>query len=236
MKRSSARGTYEKLLKISKDNKTEPVLDCPAGEGMFSAMLVEAGFSDVKAAEYDVAKFKPKDIAITPCDLNKQLSFKTESFASIFCIDGLCEVDDVPNALREFCRILKTNGTIYISTANVLNLRSRLRYLLTGFYSKYKLPFDEQNGQSTHRILPYWELRYLLVRNGFSSIEIFTNRYKFSDVIFGIALYPFVLLALPFVFSSRKARERSRVIFSMLSPKILFGESLLIRTLKKPER
>ena len=80
--------------------------------------------------------------------------------------------------VAECRRVVRDDGWLVISTPNISSLRSRWRWLLTGFHNKCKTPLDETRPDPLHHInmLSFPKLRYLLHRNGFSIAEMRRGR------------------------------------------------------------
>lgn len=58
------------------------------------------------------------------------------SFDYIMCLNGIEHTENPSNAVREFHRMLKKEGKLYISLPNYLTIERRLRFLFTGSHSK----------------------------------------------------------------------------------------------------
>ena len=83
------------------------------------------------------------------------------SFDVVFCLavlDHLPEADRV-QAMREFYRVLKPGGTLYLDVPNRLALHWRLAFLVMRLLGMYP-------GGKIHFVLP-WEIRSLARRHGF---------------------------------------------------------------------
>jgi SAM-dependent methyltransferase len=65
------------------------------------------------------------------------LPYRDASFDLITCTEVIEHVEHYRRTFREIFRILKPGGTLVVTTPNVLNLRSRIRYLLFGFFSLF---------------------------------------------------------------------------------------------------
>jgi hypothetical protein len=126
-----------------------------------------------------------------------------------------------------------------LSTPNILNLASRLKYLLSGFYSLCPRPINEFSQVPVFdHISPvtYYQLRYMLHINGFEITQVETDLYRRSS----IALYPlWPLVRFHSLRTMRKEtdpqqREANREIRSiMASPTILLGRTLILVARKK---
>ncbi len=107
------------------------VLDCPAGKGPFSKMLLTHG-CDVVAADVYPEQFGLKDIHCDRVDLNDRLPYDDHSFDAVACLNGLQRVWARGRAVREFARVLRPGGTLVISFPNNSDIRRRLMFFLTG--------------------------------------------------------------------------------------------------------
>lgn len=213
------------------------ILDIPCGEGAFSKRLAENGFEVdsadcVEIVKYDEAKFR---IA----DMNRPLPYEDGVFDGVVCIDGIEHIEKPFDFIRECGRILKQGGFLIISTPNISALRSRWRYLLTGFHNKARVPLDETSPHPLHHItmvsLP--ELRYRLATNGFVVTQIRTNRVKSISWLY-VFLVPFAFVRTLVVFAREAHNETLKEIFRqvfrwMFSVPVLFGETLIVKAKRK---
>ena len=88
---------------------------------------------------------------IDTVDLNRQpLPYSDNRFALVTCIETIEHLENYREVIREIFRVLQPGGVAVFSTPNILNLRSRLRYLSSGFYNLFgPLAPDESDIHTT---------------------------------------------------------------------------------------
>jgi 2-polyprenyl-3-methyl-5-hydroxy-6-metoxy-1,4-benzoquinol methylase len=144
LKANTSKGTSRVILSLLEGQPIGRVLDAPAGEGAMSRLLAKRGH-DVIAFEIDEREFAAKEVSLVTGDMNRPLPFRNESFTYVVCMDGIEHLENPYLTIREFARILKRDGALFISTPNISAFRSRARYFLTGFHNKGKIPLQERN-------------------------------------------------------------------------------------------
>jgi ubiquinone/menaquinone biosynthesis C-methylase UbiE len=71
---------------------------------------------------------------IDTVDLNRQpLPYSDNRFALVTCVETIERLENYREVIREIYRVLQPGGAAVFWTPNILNLRSRLRYLSSGF-------------------------------------------------------------------------------------------------------
>jgi SAM-dependent methyltransferase len=236
LKVNTSKGTSGVILSMEGRPKGR-VLDAPVGEGAISRLLSKMGH-DVTAFDINEREFAAKEVPLVIGDMNRLLPFQDNFFDYIVCIDGIEHLENPYFAIREFARILKPGGELFISTPNISAFRSRARYLLTGFHNKGKIPFQERNPSTLHHInlMTFPEIRYGLHRFGLNLNVITMNRAKLAAWPYTF-LYPFVAIFTLFTFRHEKdsiQRKLNKEIFrQMLSWPVAMGETLVLSA-KKP--
>ena len=213
------------------------VLDIPCGEGAFTKRLLDFGLDVFSADRQKIIRIPQRRFLIA--DMNKRLPFADEIFDAVVCIDGIEHIERQFDFIRECHRIIRKGGVVIISTPNLLALRSRWRWLLTGFHQGEKTPLDELNYTPLHHLslVSFSELRYRLHAKGFRITAVRTNRVKFISWIYG-TLVPLSYLMTKWVFRKEEKRpqmrgQNSEIMRQIFSIPILFGETLIVKAMRK---
>lgn len=107
------------------------ILDLPAGNGKLTLALRTLGH-DAVPADIDC---RQDDYVYA--DMTKRLPFDDESFDGVICLEGIEHVLNPYLLLGELIRVAKVGGYIAISTPNIMNMWSRLQFLLTGTFHQF---------------------------------------------------------------------------------------------------
>ncbi len=126
---------HEKILEMMGQEPRGRVLDVPTGTGILANRLRKMGF-EVSCCDINPSFFSIPDLEMKIGDLNQSLPYPDEYFDYLICLDGIEHLENPYNAVREFGRIVKKGGRIYLSTPNYLNIERRLRFLFMGTFSK----------------------------------------------------------------------------------------------------
>lgn len=169
-------GSHDTLRRVVGARSPCTILDVPAGEGVFCEFLRDRGF-DVHAADIDPGNFRLQDIPFTRVNLNEALPFDDDRFDAVSCVNGLHRLLFPEVALREFFRILRPGGSLFVNLNNYSSIRKRLRFLLTGSLDQ---AIETQHCIQTiddpqaHVRLPlmYPRLRTMLLRSGFEIVDV----------------------------------------------------------------
>ena len=231
---------HDKVVEIfSRFGSQGKLLDVPAGSGVISEKLKKAGFN-VVAADIDPQLFCIQETTCEKADLNQDLPFRDETFDFILCSNGIEHLEDPFHFVRECFRTLKPKGKLLLTTPNLLNLKSRVANLLTGFNLFTGRPqneVDEYLGGMHIHLTDYYELRINLHRNGFRILEATTHSYSNRAMLF-IFLYPFIYLTTWRAFEREKhpsQKEKNGEIFrDVMSADLIFGKKLFLLAEKDP--
>jgi SAM-dependent methyltransferase len=214
------------------------VLDAPCGAGALCQALTQAGF-EVWGADVDPgcgARLFLKE-RFLPADFNTHLPCADSSMEAVFCVEGIEHLENRYAFLREAFRILRPGGTLVLTTPNIVSLRSRVRFLGSGFFHKDPRPLNESARHPLHHIglSTFPDLRYGLHTSGFVLTKVACTHTKLVSYLYAF-LAPWIWLYTGMAFRKEKdpeQRERNREIYGTLgSPALLFGENLMLTAVK----
>jgi len=218
---------------LSKEGRGS-LLDAPAGTGALAERLKDLGFS-VSCCDINPSFFSASGIEIKEGDLNQMLPYPSKSFDFITCIEGLEHLENPFNAIREFYRLLKYGGKIIISLPNYLNIERRLRFLITGLFSKIPSPAKLGKEKFDHlwmlHLVPltYPTLKLVMEHEGFRILYVGKDKKKkrmkwLSPIVWGIRLY---CLFWP------KEKKKEYHLDDTLSRQVIMGGNTLIIVAQK---
>ena len=137
--------------------------------------------------------------------------------------------------VREANRVLKTQGTLILTTPNILSIRSRLSYLLRGYpvYFTYMVQRDSRSKEERpiDHINPigFLELRHILARCGFIVQQVAANRLQKRSVVSSLLKR---LISSRGHSQVRDDQAKAAVRETLLSDPLLFGEILIVKAQK----
>jgi 2-polyprenyl-3-methyl-5-hydroxy-6-metoxy-1,4-benzoquinol methylase len=217
------------------------ILDLSCGGGATARMLREKGCW-VVATEYSQPPFLGDHIQrVGGVDLNEALPFKAATFDGINLIEAIEHIEHQAQLVREIGRVLKKDGVVIISTPNVLNVVSRLRFLFTGFLRGRVRPvhYSKKPGQAPNiYLIHFYELYYLLFHYDFEIEKLSSTKIKFGPVFFTPFLYPFMwLFSLNAVIHAEKdpvqRRRNWKVLKYFFSVPLLLSDNIVVKARKR---
>jgi SAM-dependent methyltransferase len=167
-------GVHSRFLKFFKD-RSEPdglkILDVGAGEGALTQKLQEMGHH-MWACDLFPDNFKLSDVKCDGVDITSSFPYPEHAFDRVIAVEVTEHILDHETFFSELNRILKPGGKLYISTPNVLSMKSRLRFLSRGFlYSFNPLEMDNYNGRQHVASINLDQYNYLAIKHGFGQAE-----------------------------------------------------------------
>jgi SAM-dependent methyltransferase len=128
-------GVHEKVLAFLRDRPRGEVLDIPTGLGALAGALREMNFT-VSCCDIDTAQFLAPGLTVDKGDLNGTIPYGDGRFDYVCFLEAIEHTENPYNAVRELARVMKPGGTLILSTPNYLNIERRLKFLITGFFTK----------------------------------------------------------------------------------------------------
>ena len=154
------------------------ILDVPAGNGKLTTCLRNLGHQ-VTPADINLQQ---SDFVYA--DMTRKLPFESETFDGAICLEGIEHVLNPFLLLGELIRVTKIGGHVVVSTPNVMNLYSRLQFLLTGtfyqFHPSQLKDYGPEEAVDRFHISPmtYHQMRYLGDFFGAKVAEVRGDRAK----------------------------------------------------------
>ncbi|HEY0369995.1 MAG TPA: class I SAM-dependent methyltransferase [Chthoniobacterales bacterium] len=202
------RATINKIRDLAPDIRGD-YLDIGAGNGELIDRVVREFRLKPRACDYRDDLITLGDVRVDIVDLNNdRLPYDDASFDLITCTEVIEHLEHYRSLLREVHRVLRPGGVFVVSTPNVLNLRSRLRYLLFGFFNMFgPLRLGDDRHHSTHgHINPvgYFYLAHSLTSAGFRDISVSVDKRQRGSSL------SLALLWLPIQLYTARAMRRER--------------------------
>lgn len=227
---------YDSVAEVVKQRLTSEkprCLDIGAGSGDLLALLRQS-MPDLQAdaCDYHIERFSLRDVPIAQLDLNTHpLPYPDASFDLVTCSEVLEHVENFRAVLREIKRVLKPGGLMVVTTPNVLNMKSRLRYLVTGFANLFgPLPVKNQDRFSTSghiTPIPYFYLAHAMLDCEFHDLKLSTDKLQSSSRYLNILFAP--LLWIGWRQFLRLERERYMTLGKGNEPYVMQHNSRVIR-------
>ncbi len=182
---------YQAVLRVARQHHAgSPLkkhLDIGAGAGRLIQMLQAELSLDSRACDYTDELMEVPGQRVDVVDLNEAtLPYPADSYDIVTATEVIEHLKDYRHLLSNIYRVLTPGGICILSTPNVLNLNSRLRYLWFGFPDLFgPIPIGEKQLESTCRHIspvPYFYLAHALIEAGFTSLSLSFDKYQRSGM------------------------------------------------------
>lgn len=200
---ASHKKTNDKVFELVSSfisNKSK-ILDLGAGRGHLSRRihdyLIKNKFNSrsLIASDFEKKTFQANEVTFKQADFNKRLPFPNASFDIVYSVEVIEHLRCPYDFLNECYRILKPNGSLIISTPNIISLNSRLKFFISGFFELYMPPSikPENAGRLCGHIMPlhlgYYD--YGLRKSGFGPMKLFCDKVQSRSKLLYYLLFPF---------------------------------------------
>jgi len=192
-------------------------LDIGAGHGELISSLRARYQLRSTACDQTADLMRLPDVPVAVADLDRVgLPFPDARFDLVTCTEVIEHLEYYRRCLRETWRVLKPGGIFVLSTPNILNLKSRVRFLGFGFHNLFgPLPFSGREVHATDgHINPVscFYVAHSLAEAGFADICVTIDKRQRSSCGW------LLLLGLPIWAISRLELRRERRRYRTLDP------------------
>lgn len=218
-------GTHDRVLQIlgrTIDFRSAPrVLDIGAGQGALSVRLKDAG-ARVSACDVVPEQFDVPDVDFRPVPSDGRLPFDDASVDAAVAIEVLEHIDGHDRFFAEVARVLTPGGVVMFTTPNILSLKSRLRFLFTGFFYSFGPLEPFTRDPVSQHIAPFSVNRYewMMSQHGLRLTGLETDKTQTSSVLLSF-LVPFVRLAVWLQFRSSPLASRQNATVALYGRKLV---------------
>jgi SAM-dependent methyltransferase len=150
-----------------------------------------------QACDFHVERFKG-EVPIEKVNIDRSpLPYADAQFDVVTCSEVIEHLENFRALLREAHRVLKPGGVLVLTTPNVLNAYSRLRYVASGFANLFgPLPVGNDKLYSTGgHISPiaYFYLAHALLDAGFGRLALDIDKVQRTSVACLLLLAPLLV-------------------------------------------
>jgi SAM-dependent methyltransferase len=210
------------ILRHRPEFRDKVVIDTPAGSGATSQVLHDVG-ALVHPFDLFPEYFKVDGLTCARANIREGLPV-SDGFADlVFCQEGIEHFSDQYRALQELSRVLKLQGSLFLTTPNYSSLQSRLSYFL--FETEYHLktmPMNEIDSiwmSDESRVddiylghlflLGIQKLRLLAKLAGLEIKQIIATSASATSVVLLPLAYPLLLLANYWTYRNQVRRDHT---------------------------
>jgi len=175
------------------------ILEISCGTGAVLAELKEKGYL-VKGTNYSKHPGVVPGLDIDEgVDVLRKLPYGDDSFDGVLLCEVIEHVGDHDQALAEISRVCRGGGVVVLTTPNILRLRSRLHFFLTGFFQLkrefvgFDVPAESAFTFHNHPVhLPTF--LYLMRSRGFKLAEFTSSDRKPISYLLYVLCLPWIAL------------------------------------------
>lgn len=220
-------GVHSRFLEYFMERNEPPglkILDVGAGEGALTQKLHHMGHI-MRACDFTPAAFKFDPVRCDRVDITGPFPYADLTFDRVIAVEVTEHILDHEIFFSEINRILKPGGKLYISTPNILSMKSRFRFLFQGFPYGFK-PLDTNlhDGMQHVASLSLDQYQYIALKHGFEEAEYDIDRVQSTSRWLRCLLSPLMALSNKLKNTSTLHNRRKlllgRLLFMVFSKKI----------------
>jgi len=214
-------------------------LDLGSGTGNLIRRVQQEYSIQSFACDYTDEFMELDGIHVDVVDLNEgKLPYDSNFFDLVTFTEVIEHLENYRAIIREINRVLKPEGVLVITTPNVLNMKSRLRFLTTGFWSMFgplhvgETAIESTGGHITP--IPYPYLAHALMDAGFKMPVLSTDKFQFPSIYWSVLFFIPVI----FIASLQWRKEKNKyktidqfnkpIIDTINKPIMLLGRSIVV--------
>jgi SAM-dependent methyltransferase len=218
-------------------------LDIGAGRGSLIAKVKSHFAVEASVCDYTDTLMQLPGQKVDIANLNHEpLPYADASFDVVTATEVIEHLEDFRQVVREIHRVLKPGGICILSTPNILNLNSRLRFLWFGFWNLFgPLPVKHSALYSTGgHINPvsWFYVAHALLDAGFPSASPHIDRIQRSSLPKLLLLYPLIKLCAAWAMHKERTRYHTLdeanepLVKAMNSFDLLVGRTIIAKAVK----
>jgi ubiquinone/menaquinone biosynthesis C-methylase UbiE len=218
-------------------------LDVGAGTGELIRLMRERFKVESAACDYTAQLMRLPGQRVEIANLNTQpLPYAASSFDLVTATEVIEHLEHFRETLREFFRVLEPGGMCVLTTPNILNLNSRLRFLWFGYWNLFgPLPVKHGDLFSTGgHINPvsYFYIAHALMDAGFERVEWTVDKPQRSAIAKLVFWYPLIRVFGGLAYQREVAKYRTvdalnaPLVRAMNHPDMLLGRTIVVAAVK----
>lgn len=203
-------GTHSRVLDVlgqfSDVSRDSVAVDIGAGMGALSARLAQAGY-DVTACDLYPEEFAVDGVECRRVEAGGRLPFDDTSADIALAVEVMEHIDTHETMFSEIHRVLKPGGIVLFTTPNILSLKSRFMFLLTGYFYSFPSLDPEVCDPVFQHITPFSldRYRWRLRQAGFEFLHVTADKRQSTSRFLSF------LAPLLWLINRKKARESASV-------------------------
>lgn len=182
-------------------------LDVGSGRGQLIQLMKERFGVESSACDYTDKLMNVPGQKVDVANLNhEKLPYADNTFDIVTATEVIEHLEHYRETIREFYRILKPGGVCILSTPNILNIKSRMRFFSCGYWNLFgPLPVKNSNLYTTGgHINPVssFYIGHTMMDAGFEDVKFSVDKYQRSSIP------AFILFYLPIQLFGTLARNK----------------------------